>query len=219
MTAFYRQPIPSEPLRQGDIFRLLPKVEVGLEAVSVSRETEVHESRWIDLDTTKSHTLLVAATPVWAIVVSQDCDVGRGDVSLCEIDMLERVSGFGPGKGDVRKWIIKMATTVAREQAKWFYLPKDTSIGFRVPMAVSFSSVLRFPAIELDAAKKDIRIGRIRGPALKHFQRKLAEYFTRYAYNEWYPLSADEFESYREIRAARGEEEPRPRHSWQEPSP
>ena len=82
-------------------------------------------------------------------------------------------------------------------------------------MAVDFQSVLRVRSAELDRVKSNFRIGRLRQTALRHFQRKLADYFTRLAYNEWYPLNHDQFNAYRDERVSGGDEAPAPTYSWQ----
>jgi len=64
-------------------------------------------------------------------------------------------------------------------------------------MAVDFLSTLRIPREDLENLRH-LRRGRLNSTADEHFRERVAEFFRRYAYNEWYPFSKDEFEAYKQ---------------------
>jgi len=82
------------------------------------------------------------------------------------------------------------------QNLKWFYLPPDPTIGFMDRMAVDFLSTLRVSRGDLENARH-LRRGRLNTVADEHFRERLAEFFRRYPYNEWYAFNKQEFEAYR----------------------
>lgn len=40
------------------------------------------------------------------------------------------------------------------------------------------------------------RVGRLNHVGTEHFRESLAQYFRRYPYDEWYPLSSEELREY-----------------------
>lgn len=142
---------------------------------------------------------IVGLRSVLAIVITQDCDTIRApDISLCEIKPLSSVIKQTQ-PNTPQKWV-KFLTFHAVQNLKWFYLPPDAGIGFNERMAVDFLSTLRVAREDLEASKH-LRRGRLNNIADEHFRERLAEFFRRYPYNEWYPFKKEEFEAYRDDRA------------------
>jgi hypothetical protein len=197
----YEYPRPDEPIRQGDIFQCVPRIEANLRELAVPIEEDLSTQDWADLaQTTAQVTALVALRPVTAIVITQDCDAARAeDIALCEIATFDFVE---PSAATAKhpKGTMSLITKHARVNLKWFYLPPDADLGFHCKMAVDFQSVLRMPREYLQGNLAKLRLGRLKPIATEHFRERLAEYFRRYAYNEWYPLDKAEFEAYRGSR-------------------
>ncbi len=223
----YERVAPATPIRQGDIFRDLPRVDVSLEMMTViAREDgEAHpvEQDWLDALTDKdvvevpeeenSPRFVRAVLPlaaVNAIVITQDCDALQDEeLSFCEIGLLPEIWKQIAQVSSLKKYA-DMLTRQGSDQIKFFYLPSDEEVaGFSKRMAVDFSSVLRLPRTELEALKQ-LRIGRLNDEAYQHFREKLSEYFRRYPVDPWYSLSKEEFEEYAKNREGVS---PRP---WQE---
>jgi hypothetical protein len=55
-------------------------------------------------------------------------------------------------------------------------------------------------------------MGRLKDMADEHFREKIAQYFRRYPYNEWYPLSQEEYKHYTINDETRSDSPPYP---WQ----
>ena len=194
----YEYPSPDAPLRQGDIFSGLPRVEVSLKHVPVvtAKGTQV-DMPWAQIvERGDPVTAILALKPVTAIVASQDCDAARApDITLCEIDEFRTVERKSEQTTATKKWV-HIITQQARLNQKWFYLPADQRMGFEDRMGVDFHMTLRVPRKEL-AEVRHLRLGRLGGVAAAHFRERIAEFFRRYAYNEWYPLDAHEMAEYR----------------------
>jgi hypothetical protein len=204
----------TETIRQGDIFRNLPRVDISLKELAVLASTSegesVEEMSWeeairdsnasevIGTDTDKE-TLLIRAIlpvcPVDAIVITQDCDAARAVVlSLCEITSL-----FDMNKGmktvtSVSKWARELSKGES-DSVRYFYLPPDAKYGFTERKAVDFRSIIRLPQPHIDQLKT-FRIGRLKTVPYEHFREKIAQFFRRYPYDPWYPLNKEEFEAY-----------------------
>jgi hypothetical protein len=119
------------------------------------------------------------------------------DICLCEVKPFVDVVKVSEPRND-KKWT-ELLTTSAIKNLKWFYLPSDPTVGFADRRAVDFQAVLRIPREELERARH-LRVGRLNPVADEHFRERLAEFFRRYPYNEWYPFSKAEFEAYRAQR-------------------
>jgi hypothetical protein len=96
----------------------------------------------------------------------------------------------------VKAWV-RVITRQARLNLKWFYLPEDATLGFGNKMAVDFFTVLRVRRSDLMGCLS-LRKRRLNEEAVCHFRERLAHFFRRYPYNEWYPLNAEEFSYYQE---------------------
>ena len=105
---------------------------------------------------------------------------------------------------------MKAITKQSRINLKWFYLPIDEEIGFKEKMAVDFQVTLRLQRQELENLRF-LRRKRLNVIADEHFRERIAEFFRRYPYDEWYPLNKEEFASY----AAEHSQEPPEPFQWQ----
>ncbi len=211
----YDIPDPQAPIRQGDIFRQIPRVDLDparllVVSDSVHQKTEVLD--WLKIATRAARTpALVTIRPVYAIVITQDCDAGRvEDISLCEVDRFDVVYPAGKD-AKYPKRTMDLITKQSRVNLKWFYLPREPRIEFEAPMAADFQSVLRVPRTYLEENIAALRLARLNQIADEHFRERLAEYFRRYPYDEWYPLDKAEFDEYR-----RSKPEPIQPFPWQE---
>ena len=96
---------------------------------------------------------------------------------------------------DAKGWV-GILTQHARVNLKWFYLPPDSRLEFEEKMAADFAVTLRVPRVELESLR-GFRKGRLNPTADEHFRERLAEFFRRYPYDEWYPLDEAELAEYR----------------------
>ena len=198
----YDFPSRDDRIRQGDIFLGLPRVDLSLDEFSVLTEDgDIRKRTWTalaGLDTDPIICLAVRSTA--AIVVSQDCDIAHGEyVTLCEIRTfrdVERKSRDTPS-AKTEKWM-RMLTQQARLNQKWFYLPPDDRVDLPDKMAVDFRVTLRLSQADLKRYI-GLRKGRLNEVADEHFRERIAEFYRRYPYNEWYPLDRDELAVYRGI--------------------
>jgi len=62
-------------------------------------------------------------------------------------------------------------------------------------MAVDFLVTLRIPREDLESLRS-LRKGRLNPVADEHFRERIAEFFRRYPYDEWYPLNQEELATY-----------------------
>jgi hypothetical protein len=110
-----------------------------------------------------------------------------------------------------KKWV-RLITQQARKNYKWFYLPEQRDVGVVEKSAVDFRLTfsLCLPDVR-QLARAGRRAGRLNSVASAHFRERIAEFFRRYAYDEWYPLDQDEFDVY-----AQGLTEAPERYPWQE---
>ena len=194
----YEFPAPEHPIRQGDIFRSVPRIDLNLEELPVILGDEAISDDWLRASAASEPiTALVAMRPVWAIVITQDCDTVRvDDIALCEIDRLEVVE-LSAQNAKYPKGTMSLITKHARLNLKWFYLPPDLNVGFAHKMAVDFHSVLRVSRTYLEQNIGQLRRARLNQIATEHFRERLSEYYRRYPYDEWYPLDKKEFDEYR----------------------
>lgn len=90
----YEFPDVTAPIRQGDIFEAIPRIDISFSEFSIVNENNEPEAvTWEDIrGVTKPLTAVVELRAVWAIVITQDCDTIRvPDISLCEIRPLSDV--------------------------------------------------------------------------------------------------------------------------------
>jgi hypothetical protein len=193
----YQDTAVDAPIRQGDIFTALPRIEISLDSVVLFDENgDTSNCGWRDIARAGRETAIVLPVrPVTAIVATQDCDAARSDdITLCEIRTFREVEGKAAQTTSPKSWT-RIITQHARINQKWFYLPPDPKIGFQDKMAVDFMVTLRVPRLELETFR-DLRLGRLNDVAYEHFRERIGEFFRRYAYDEWYPLGQEEFRAY-----------------------
>lgn len=198
----YDFPGIEDPIKQGDIFRGIPRVEVELsEGLSVSTETgDINTIPWEEIIANKEQAIaaIFGVSPVTAIVVSQTCDANRDPyVTLCEIVEISEIDkGFATDKQP--KALVKEIINKNVNKPNLFYLPPDPKMAFVAKMGVDFSKTLRVSRNDIENLKKN-RCGRLKQVPYDHFREKLSYFFHRYAFSEWYPLNKDEIQYYEHI--------------------
>jgi len=203
-------------IKQGDIFRGIPRVDFSLSSVAVIDEDETRrQATWRDLLSENGGSTEVAAVlpmkSVDAIVITQNCDAVRGEyLCLCQIDDFLEVTGKkdNPPRNP-KKWQT-LITQHSRTNQRWFYLPADPIFGFNDKKAVDFRVILRVPRADLESLK-ELRVCRLGSVATEHFREAMAHFFRRYPYDEWYPLTKEEYQAYCESK-----QEPARPYPWQE---
>ncbi len=192
----YEFPDTSTPIRQGDIFIGLPRVDISLSRVLLATEFGQREVTWAEIAQEGGPVeIIVPVRPVAAIVATQDCDAARGrDITLCEIRGFRDVERKAKDTSSAKSWK-NLITQHARINQKWFYLPPDVKVGFAEKMAVDFMVTLRVSRAELEGLR-DFRRGRLNPTADEHFRERIGEFFRRYPYDEWYPLDQEEMKVY-----------------------
>ncbi len=192
----YHVPNSNDPIRQGDIYIGLPRVEFSLEKVLLVQDTGPVQVSWGECANSKDViTALVPVRPVSAIVITQDCDAVRGaDITLCEVRDFRDVERKSQNTKSPKSWK-DLITQQARLNQKWFYLPPAPSLGWTEKQAADFRVTLRLPRVDLEA-HSSLRRARLNDLAEKHFRERLSEFFRRYPYDEWYPLDPQELAAY-----------------------
>jgi hypothetical protein len=148
-----------------------------------------------DEETSSFIRAVVPVAAVDAVVITQDCDAVRAaDISFCELVHLNALDRGVTSLNTPAKWA-KYLTKTAGEHARWFYMPAHHAFGIGDRSAVDYRSVFRVPRSELESLK-NCRVGRLNQVAYEHFRAKLANFFRRFAYDPWYPLTREEFEAY-----------------------
>jgi len=131
------------------------------------------------------------------MVITQNCDARRSDfLSLCQIDPYLLVTGQANAPKGPKQWQ-SLLTRTARINPRFFYLPASSQFGIMDRLAVDLRVILTVPREDLEALK-DFRMARLNQTASEHLRESLAHFFRRYAYDEWYPLTSEEFEAYAE---------------------
>ncbi|MGC8623939.1 MAG: hypothetical protein ACP5VQ_01580 [Phycisphaerae bacterium] len=193
----YDFPDAQSPIRQGDIFLRLPRVDISMETIPVlGEDNSPRQVTWSEIAENEQPTTVIAAIrSVAAIVATQDCDAMRAaDITLCEIGPFIEVYPGAKNAKNEKGWI-SIITQHARANLKWFYLPPDRKLGFDEKMAVNFMATLRLNREELERIRNQ-RVGRLNDEAEAHFRERISEFFRRYPYDEWYALTKDEFAAY-----------------------
>jgi hypothetical protein len=92
----YEDVSPEVPIRQGDIFIRLPRIEMSLHEIVLAQDDGDSIVAWPDLaQTNDPFNIIVPVRPVAAIVITQDCDTVNGnDITLCEIRDFRDVEGI-----------------------------------------------------------------------------------------------------------------------------
>ena len=103
----YDQVENASPIKQGDIFIGVPRVDFSAADLTIIEEDECRQTTWKDTLEGGSAAVGVAAVipvkAVMAIVISQNCDTARGEfISLCQIDKFSAVVNTTPSTP--KKW-------------------------------------------------------------------------------------------------------------------
>ncbi|MGB6065459.1 MAG: hypothetical protein WBG50_11660 [Desulfomonilaceae bacterium] len=194
----YDCPKAGSPLQQGDIFRNIPCPKLDDKFIEVFGEDEnILETTWEDFaECGEQADALVTVTPVIAIVGTQSCDALRSpEITLFEIKPFVQVTGEGQNIESPSKWE-KIITKSPRINQKWFYLPPDATLNFKDRMAADFRLVVSVPRQVL-VGLRAFRIGRLKNSAAQHFRERVGEFFRRFPYDEWYPLTRVELDAYK----------------------
>lgn len=192
----YEFPEQDEPIRQGDIFNPLPLTITSLDKLPIlTEDQEFIESDWLNVC---GQEAIIAQLPVksaWGIVATQDCDAIRAPIiSFFQILEFGQVTGLTLPITP-KKWV-SMITMKSRLNARWFYLPSDNAIGFENRMAINFHFTFQVPREDLEKHSGQLRKGRLNEVSYQHYRESIARYFRRYPYDEWYPLTKEEFAEY-----------------------
>lgn len=217
----YKVPSSREPIRQGDIFRWLPKVELpyGPANLPLLYDPDGREIDWL-VEVAPNEQISTATATVrtaLGIVISQDCDASRCmNVVFAEIKPFIKIfPSFS--ESPTPRAVIDVVTTHSRKNQKWYFLAENVDLQFDKKMGVDFESIFEVRREMLEKYKEPMRIGRLDDDvAWPHFRERVAEFFRRYPYNEWYPLNSEEAKHYEENKR-RGNQDfvLDPRYSWQ----
>jgi hypothetical protein len=193
----YDFPDRGEPIRQGDIFIGVPRIDYSLKKMIIPDESGERLASWENLVAEGgTPKIMVSVTPIAAIVITQDCDAARSrDITLCEIRNFRDVERKSSSTNSPKGWK-NILTQHARLNLKWFYLPPDNKIGFDDKMGVDFLVTISIPLNDL-IGLKHLRCGRLNELAYEHFRERLSDFFRRYPYDEWYPLNKEEMSEYK----------------------
>jgi hypothetical protein len=212
----YESVEPTAPVRQGDIFLRIPRIDVNLSRlVAISPTSGPLIGSWKVFERNDEPTTIAATVrPVIGVVISQDCDASRSeDISFCEARRFGLVDGkakdFATLKAKARQSIL---TTHSRVNQKWFYMPTDAAFSITEPMAVDFRIPIRVLRENVEEMRATNRVGRLNEVAYAHFRERISEFFRRYPHDEWYALTSDELAEYPAAKA--GLADPFP---WQSP--
>ena len=206
------------PIQQGDIFTAIPSVRLSLRNIphaAASSSDEIHVADWIDLaESAESTHFILDIKPAAAMVLTPDCDALRGEViTLAEIHPFGEVEGKARQTTSPKK-LAKIITQHSRINVKWFYLPKAEQVPFTERMAVDFRAVLSVPREDLEEVRS-LRCASLGPPAKEHLRERLADFFRRYPYDEWYPLDQEQFAAYKKDKGGDPDIVPFP---WQDNS-
>ena len=193
----YDFPEPSSPICQGDIFIGVPILDLADDELSVIDDKGGAQILpWAEFASDgQTVRALIAVRPTIAIVGTQECDAIRApNITLFEVRPFRDVERKSKDTSKPSKWV-PIITQHARVNQKWFYLPADERVGFTAKMGADFLTPIRIPRIALERLIS-FRKGRLNEVAGQHFRERLAEFFRRYAYDEWYPLTRDELAEY-----------------------
>lgn len=197
----YKRPSSDESIRQGDIFRSVPMIDISFKDLKQIQGERIFRTSWLDIVEKSMSDIVyavVAAEPVFAVVITQDCDAVRSPyIALCEIRDFRDVEKRTERMADKPEKWIGIITQHARINQKWYYLPKSEELGFTERMGVDFRSVIRIGRPDIEEMKESLRIARLNDVALAHFRERVGEFFRRYPYDEWYPLTKNELIKYK----------------------
>lgn len=193
----YDLPEPSSPISQGDIFIGVPILDLPVDHIpTIEDQDDAKLLTWEEFASVGQTVVgVVAVRPTIAIVGIQECDALRApNITLFEVRPFRDVERKSKDTNKPSKWV-PIITQHARVNQKWFYLPTDERLGFFEKMGVDFLTSISVPRVALERLI-GFRKGRLNETARQHFRERLAEFFRRYAYDEWYPLTREELTEY-----------------------
>jgi hypothetical protein len=193
----YDFPELSSPIGQGDIFFGVPILDLTDDELPIiDDEGNAQTMPWEAFASAGENvSAIVAVRPTIAIVGTQECDALRApNITLFEVRPFRDVERKSKDTSKPSKWV-PLITQHARINQKWFYLPADERVGFSEKMGADFLTPIRIPRLALERLLS-FRKGRLNEVAKQHFRERLAEFFRRYAYDEWYPLTREELAEY-----------------------
>ena len=102
----YDYPNEEAPLRQGDIFVGLPRIDISLKQILLVSDEGERVANWAELANKNEPThIIVPVRSVAAIIATQDCDAMRSrDITLCEIRPFRDVEGKSKDTKSAKKW-------------------------------------------------------------------------------------------------------------------
>jgi len=201
MSDYYLSVLESQGLGQGDIFKHLPFFDLkSNEVINIVPENTGSVKLSRDLASyvpdQNGELTNVLADIIFrpGIIITQNCDVLRSEyVSFCELrPYTDFEKDFEKQTTDIKK--VNFLTKNFRNKDKFFYLLFDESV-FQERMAIDFSRIYQIRR-ELLETMKNKRLAHLGTVPLEHFRIKIANYFKRYAYDEWYILNRSEFGEY-----------------------
>lgn len=193
----YDFPEPSSPIGQGDIFFGVPILDLTDDELPIiDDEGNAQTLPWEAFASAGNNvSAIVSVRPTIAIVGTQECDALRApSITLFEVRPFRDVERKSKDTSKPSKWV-PLITQHARINQKWFYLPADERVGFNEKMGADFLTPIRVPRLALERLLT-FRKGRLNEVAKQHFRERLAEFFRRYAYDEWYSLTREELAEY-----------------------
>ena len=205
---FYRKPDENDDIKQGDIFKGLPFTELDLEQmVIIDQRGQINgPKKWEEVKNLDNITAKIKLVETAAIVISQDCDNVRNNfISLARIQTVTEITRKNPE--NTKTWIKLIIKGPTQSNYQWFYLRDNRLFGFSEKMAANFDVIFQLPRESLLDRRGTLRKASLTELALKHFRDSLVRYFTRYAHDEWYSLSKDEFKVYKEEISRRDPDE------------
>lgn len=201
MSQFYELCQSGDDLGQGDIFPLIPFVQLNSTKIieMVPEGDGFPKPKEFDLldyvgTVGGERNVITKVSLLPGIIITQNCDVLRSShISFCAIKKYEEVEKQTLPNNPKRQ--IEYLTDNYKHKAKYFYLPSIEPNGFKDRMAVDFSCIYQLDKDIVEQLKSK-RLSRLGDIPLGHFRVKLGHYFERFAYDPWYVLNKDEFKIY-----------------------
>lgn len=193
----YERVAAEEPIQQGDIFIHVPRVDISLSNLLLIDEDAEQPKHvgWNELEPKEGMAAVLPILSVTGVVITQNCDAARAHyVCLAQVDSFLQATGK-TAPASAKKWK-NLILENSRSSSRFFYLPPDSEFGFAEPMAADLRIILRVPRADLETLRPSRRIGRLKNVAVDHFRENLSYFFRRYAFNEWYTLTREQFQAY-----------------------
>ena len=181
-------------IRQGDIFIDLPMIYADLEKLNIYDTDTTSRQISIDQIVENEGTIFANFKKMdFSIVLSQSCDCLRSPfISLVVITEWDK-------KVKTHKNWMKEIIKLNNESPYRMYLPTEEEFSMTKRLYIDFSLIFYVKRVNLENLRK-LRICRLNNEAMEHYREKLAYYFHRYAYTEYYPLNQKEMDEYEKLR-------------------